>query len=175
MQSVCIVYGTQCAATCCGKMYMMRLNQSLLEIASYCQLEPELWKFLYIVRKWGVDNLRYSIFDPIPVRYIICPFFTFPSSLLLFHSLKREIRGIGPGQILDFCFAVCGFLFLNVVTNSGSRNYFRAQCTRNNGTNFRALRCRLFNSCSHVQYLMQLSKWRFMVILCVRLFHRGVT
>ena len=43
MQSVTVMY----AATCCSKMCMMGLNQSLLKIASACQLEPELWKFLY--------------------------------------------------------------------------------------------------------------------------------
>ena len=50
-QSVLTMQSVMHAATCCSKMCMTGLNQSLIEIASACQLEPELWKFVYNITK----------------------------------------------------------------------------------------------------------------------------
>ena len=103
----------------------------IMKVSVYCKK----------IRGWKFEIFHFWSFPP---SVTACPSFTFPSLFFChFHSLKRKIRGITPGQILNFCFAVRGFLFRNVVTNSGSS-------TRNNWTNFRALiRCRLFNYCSH--------------------------
>ena len=87
-------------------------------------------------------------------------------SLLLFHSHKREIQGITPGQILDFCLiAVCGIPFHSVSANSGSMNNFHPRA-------FGPTSARVAVGCSidaHTQYITQFSKLVIAVILCVRL------